>query len=114
MSEPLHFKGRQGTGQPGGRCAYADRSLAPRYDFEKYLYTYRLWGRLGYNPDTDPEVWRRALRREFGAAAPGRGERAGPGQPRAAAVHAGPRAVGRLHALLAGDLHQHADRQRAG
>ena len=54
---------------PGGRLAYADASLNPRYDFEKYRYTYRLWGRLGYNPDTNPEVWRRALRQEFGAAA---------------------------------------------
>lgn len=70
LSEPLGFKGRQGTGLTGGRCAYVDVSLAPRYDFEKYLYTYRLWGRLGYNPDANPEVWRRALRREFGSAAP--------------------------------------------
>jgi hypothetical protein len=69
LGEPLHFKGRQGSGQPGGRCAYADASLTPRYDFEKYLYTYRLWGRLGYNPDANPEIWRRALRRDFGPAA---------------------------------------------
>jgi hypothetical protein len=69
LSEPLHFKGRSGSGVAGGRCAYADATLAPRFDFEKYLYTYRLWGRLGYNPDAHPEVWRRALGREFGAAA---------------------------------------------
>jgi hypothetical protein len=68
-SEPLHFKGRRGSGQAGGRCAYADASLTPRYDFQKYLYTYRLWGRLGYNPDANPEIWRRALRRDFGSAA---------------------------------------------
>ncbi len=66
--EPLFFKGREGSGIAGGRCAYADKSLAPRYDFEKYLYTYRLWGRLGYDPDTNPEVWRRALNQEFGDA----------------------------------------------
>lgn len=69
LSEPLFFKGRRGSGQAGGRCAYADASLNPRYDFEKYLYTYRLWGRLGYNPDANPEIWRRALRRDFGSAA---------------------------------------------
>ncbi len=68
-SEPLHFKGRRGSGQAGGRCAYDDASLTPRYDFEKYLYTYRLWGRLGYDPDANPEIWRRALRRDFGSAA---------------------------------------------
>ena len=69
LSEPLHFKGARGSGHPGGRLAYADASLNPRYDFEKYRYTYRLWGRLGYNPDTNPEVWRRSLRQEFGTAA---------------------------------------------
>ena len=68
LCEPLGFKGRQGTGISGGRCAYADSSLTPHYDFEKYLYTYRLWGRLGYNPDTNPEVWRRDLQRSFGNA----------------------------------------------
>ncbi|MEO6755181.1 MAG: hypothetical protein ABIP85_25705, partial [Chthoniobacteraceae bacterium] len=65
----LFFKGRRGSGLPGGRQAYADKSLETRYDFEKYRYTYRLWGRLGYNPDADPEVWRRALRQDFGPAA---------------------------------------------
>jgi hypothetical protein len=68
--EPLFFKGRLGSGLAGGRCAYAAAELAPHRDFEKYLYTYRLWGRLGYDPDADPEVWRRALRPEFGAATP--------------------------------------------
>ena len=69
LCEPLTFKGRQGSGSPGGRCAYSDKSLNTQYDFEKYRYTYRLWGRLGYNPDADPEIWRRALRQEFGSAA---------------------------------------------
>ncbi len=69
LSEPLHFKGRRGSGLPGGRLAYADESLTPRYDFQKYHYQYRLWGRLGYNPDANPEVWRRSLRQEFGDAA---------------------------------------------
>ncbi|MGB6545244.1 MAG: hypothetical protein WBE97_06425, partial [Candidatus Acidiferrales bacterium] len=68
--EPLSFKGRMGSGLPGGRCAYADRALTPEYDWQKYLYQYRLWGRLLYNPDADPEVWRRESRRNFGAAAP--------------------------------------------
>lgn len=65
ICEPLFFKGRQGSGLEGGRCAYKDESLNPRFDFEKYLYTYRLWGRLLYNPDTEPENWRRYLRSEF-------------------------------------------------
>ena len=70
ICEPLFlfFKGRQGSGMAGGRCAYKDESLNPRFDFEKYLYSYRLWGRLLYNPKADPETWRRYLRSEFGEA----------------------------------------------
>ena len=68
--EPLSFKGRMGSGLAGGRCAYADRALTPEYDWQKYLYQYRLWGRLLYNPDSDPEVWQRALRQSLGAPAP--------------------------------------------
>ena len=69
LCEPLSFKGRMGSGLPGGRCAYADQSLNPKYDWEKYLYTYRVWGRSIYNPDTDPDGWRRYLRTEVQAAA---------------------------------------------
>ena len=70
LCEPLSFKGRMGSGHPGGRDGYGDSSLRPAGgDWEKYLYTYRLFGRLLYNPDTDPEAWRRFLRKEFGAAA---------------------------------------------
>ena len=67
--DPLAFKGRRGSGYPGGRCAYADKSLEPEWDFQKFLYTYRVWGRLVYNPDTDPDVWQRFLRSKFGKAA---------------------------------------------
>jgi hypothetical protein len=66
LMEPLSFKGRIGSGLPGGRCSYADKSLEPRYDFEKYSYQYRVWGRLVYNPDAHPDGWRRELRHEFG------------------------------------------------
>ncbi len=67
--DPLSFKGRKGSGHPGGRCAYADKSLEPPLDFQKFLYTYRVWGRLLYNPDTDPDVWMRFLHNKFGKAA---------------------------------------------
>ncbi|HEV2348545.1 MAG TPA: hypothetical protein VG028_01740 [Terriglobia bacterium] len=70
LFEPLSFKGRRGSGIPGGRCAYADPSLTPRFDWEKFLYTYRVWGRHLYNPDTDPDVSRRFLRKQFRAASP--------------------------------------------
>ncbi len=68
IMEPLSFKGRRGSGNAGGRCGYADQSLNPRWDWQKYAYTYRVWGRLLYNPATDPDVWRRAMHREFGPA----------------------------------------------
>ena len=68
--EPLFFKGRQGSGLPGGRCAYQDESLEPKDgDWSKYRYTYRVWGRRLYNPDADPDQWRRYLRSEFTRAA---------------------------------------------
>ncbi len=69
LQEPLYFKGRRGSGMSGGRLAYADPSLTPRWDWEKYLYYYRIFGRHLYNPKAEADVWRRWLRQEFGAAA---------------------------------------------
>ncbi|MEP7109311.1 MAG: hypothetical protein ABI760_15060 [Ferruginibacter sp.] len=69
LMEPLSFKGRRGSGIAGDRCGYADTSLKPRWDWEKYLYTLRIFGRMQYNPDTDPDTWRRYLRKQFGPAA---------------------------------------------
>jgi len=65
LCEPLSFKGRRGSGLGGGRCGYADSSLEPAHDWEKYDYTYRVWGRLTYNPDCDPDTWRRLLRKKY-------------------------------------------------
>ena len=59
--EPLSFKGRRGSGIAGGRCGYADERLKPRWDWEKFLYTYRVWGRMLYNPQTDANGWERLL-----------------------------------------------------
>ena len=69
LMEPLTFKGREGSGQPGGRCAYADPTLTPKDDWEKFEYYYRVWGRHLYNPGAEPETWRRSLRSQFGPAA---------------------------------------------
>ncbi len=66
--EPLSFKGRRGSGLEGGRCAYADKSLNPRWDWQKYAYSLRVWGRLLYDPNTEADVWQRAMRQEFGPA----------------------------------------------
>ena len=66
--EPLSFKGRKGSGLSGGRNAYADGSLRPAYDFEKFRYSYRVWGRCIYDPNCAPEEWRRYLATAFGPA----------------------------------------------
>ncbi len=70
LCEPLFFKGREGTGLPGGRCGYLDASLKPKFDWEKYAYTYRIWGQHLYNPQADPAQWRRYLHGTFAGAGP--------------------------------------------
>ena len=69
LFEPLAFKGRKGSGLTGGRNAYADTSLEPTIDFEKFSYSYRVWGRNFYNPNGDPDGWQRELRQQFGRGA---------------------------------------------
>ncbi len=69
LMEPLSFKGRRGSGR-GNRCGYADASLEPRWDWQKYLYTYRAWGRAMYNPESAAGDARRLLKKQFAAAAP--------------------------------------------
>jgi hypothetical protein len=66
IMEPLSFKGRRGSGHAGSRCGYADRSCDPRWDWQKFEYSTRIWGRLLYDPETKPIVWQRWLQRQFG------------------------------------------------
>ncbi len=67
--EPMTFKGRHGTGIRGGRLGYRDPSLTARYDWEKHLLQFRLYGRLSFSPDAAPESWRRFTRGRYGNAA---------------------------------------------
>ncbi|HXR47286.1 MAG TPA: twin-arginine translocation signal domain-containing protein [Candidatus Limnocylindrales bacterium] len=69
LFEPLAFKGRKGSGLPGGRNAYADPSLEPALDFKKFSCTYRVWGRNLYNPNGEPDGWQREWRQQFGRGA---------------------------------------------
>ena len=39
------------------------------YEFERYWHFYELFGRLGYNPDTSPEIWHREFESRFGTQA---------------------------------------------
>ena len=88
LCEPLSFKGRMGSGVAGRRDAYADASLAAAGgDWRKHQYTYRLWGRLLYDPAAPrgrhPPVSRGAIRR-WRTRLPGR---LGGRQSRAAPAH---------------------------
>jgi len=67
IMEPLFFKGREGSGHPGGRDAYVDESL-DALDSAKFNLTYITWGRHLYNPNTGPPFYHRTLARQFGAA----------------------------------------------
>lgn len=45
--------------------------LAPQYkyydwEFERYWHFFQVFGRVGYNPETLPEVWRKEFERRFG------------------------------------------------
>jgi hypothetical protein len=60
LMEPLTCRGRRGTGVPGStRSGYIDSTLEPRWDWEKYAYWYRVFGRTMYNPGTSAEVFDR-------------------------------------------------------
>ena len=64
----FYVYGRRGTGIfPGNRCAYADATLRPRWDWQKYLYTYRVWGRFLYYSNANVDCTRRYLANEFAA-----------------------------------------------
>jgi hypothetical protein len=71
LFEPLSFKGRASSGvsgAPGGRCSYQDQSLAPKYDWDKFAYSHRVWGRYIYNPDADPKACTRYWDKQLKAA----------------------------------------------
>jgi len=36
------------------------------YEFERYWHFFQTFGRLGYNPETSPEVWQKEFERRFG------------------------------------------------
>ena len=71
ICEPLTFKGRESSGHPGeSRNAYADKALDPGLaDWRKHEYSYRLWGRMLYDPDGPRDAWGRYLGQAFGSAA---------------------------------------------
>lgn len=71
ICEPLTFKGRESSGHAGeSRNAYRDATLDPGLaDWRKHEYSYRLWGRMLYDPDGPRAAWGRHLAQTFGPAA---------------------------------------------
>lgn len=70
LMEPLSFKSRKTTETSTGRDPYVDQTLRLGVeDWKKYKYSYRLWGRLLYNPEASSNTWRRYLKSEFNEAA---------------------------------------------
>jgi len=69
LMEPLTFRGRRGTATGSTRCGYLDSSLEPPRDWRKYEQWYRVWGRALYNAETEAEVFRRPLGKQFGDSA---------------------------------------------
>ena len=67
--EPLTFKGRKGAGLAGGRDGYAGVTSLDVRDWEKYRYTYCVWGRAIYNPASNPDSRKRYLKKALGSAA---------------------------------------------
>ncbi|MEK3725574.1 hypothetical protein [Paenibacillus sp. FSL H8-0034] len=71
LCEPMSFKARKTSGTSGGRELYKEEALQlPGEEWKKFVYTYRVWGRLIYNPEADSAEWMRYLRHEFRKAAP--------------------------------------------
>ena len=68
LCEPLSFKGRMGTGIKNGRFNYSKKELRTKYDWQKYIYTYRVWGKCVYNYKTKDDSYKRYFNRDFGRA----------------------------------------------
>ena len=62
LLEPLTYRGRRGSGVPGTRrSGYLPEKLEPHYDWQKYDYWYRSFGRMSFNPDADPATVKRSF-----------------------------------------------------
>ena len=57
-----------GTGIKNGRFNYSEKKLRTKYDWQKYIYTYKVWGRCVYNYETDDDNYGRYFRKKFGKA----------------------------------------------
>lgn len=62
LMEPLTFRGRRGSGVAGTRrSGYLPEQMEPQYDWQKYDYWYRSFGRMTYNPAGDQDACKRSF-----------------------------------------------------
>lgn len=69
VNEPLATKMEA---QPHDAQPFALLNPQYRYydwEFERYWHFFQVFGRIGYNPDTAPDVWKKEFERRFGVAA---------------------------------------------
>ena len=67
ITAPLSLKGGMEILDNGSRPFVADPDYrSGAYEDERYFMWYLCFGRLGYNPDCDAEVWRRDIRAAYG------------------------------------------------
>jgi hypothetical protein len=65
LMEPLTFRGRRGSAVPGTRrTGYLPALMEPGYDWQKYDYWYRSFGRMGFNPAADAETVKRPFAKD--------------------------------------------------
>lgn len=65
LMEPLTFRGRRGSAAVGvRRSGYLPAQLEPDYNWQKYDYWYRSFGRMGFNPASDRETVKRPFAKD--------------------------------------------------
>ncbi|WP_422026646.1 hypothetical protein [Roseovarius sp.] len=70
LCDPLSFKGRMGAAQDKDRIGYNKPYFPRSRDWEKFTYTYRVWGRSLYDPRADGQAFERGMAAKYGPAAP--------------------------------------------
>jgi hypothetical protein len=66
---PLSYKGGEESKKDTGWELFDDAQYQPeRWEDDRYWLFYRLFGRIGYNLDSDAEAWVRPMQRRFGVA----------------------------------------------
>jgi hypothetical protein len=69
FNEPLYFKMNGSPHDATVTPLLRLESQYYRYEFERYWHFYQVLGRVGYNPQTPPDIWEMEFRQRFGSEA---------------------------------------------